>query len=316
MMHSTELIVHVIVPSVGRPETLANCLDAINEQILKADAISVVVDEEDYETIAVALARGSTIIKRSGPGLAQAIDDGFAAAPDAGIIAFTDDDAVPLKDWLLRIVDAFAKSPCLGAVGGRDNIYGDQSSGSSNTRVGLLTRTGRLIGNHELGHGPARPVLHVKGANMAFRRMAVSHVRLGELVIGQGAQHGNELFLSLAARRAGYSVVYDPSIQVDHYPALRAAGDERELVRPDRIYQDSFNMVHAFKTYGRPFETLRVALRAVTIGSSRAPGLAGVLVLLLRRGQVRRTCGSRTRVVIDLHLAASRGVCHALLARR
>ena len=75
--------VSVIVPTCGRPDLLARCLDALNNQSLA---------REDYEVIVIDDSQ-----TRSGPAAARNRGWRRAAAP---IVAFTDDDTVPDREWL------------------------------------------------------------------------------------------------------------------------------------------------------------------------------------------------------------------------
>jgi GT2 family glycosyltransferase len=89
--------VTVIVPTCGRPQLLARCLEALEKQTLP---------RRDYEIIVIDDGR-----LRSGPAAAR--NRGWRRA-SANIIAFTDDDTEPTPQWLenglraLRDADAVA----------------------------------------------------------------------------------------------------------------------------------------------------------------------------------------------------------------
>ncbi|HYG55983.1 MAG TPA: glycosyltransferase [Burkholderiales bacterium] len=76
------LRVSVVVPTCGRPQLLARCIAALESQSLP---------EHDYEVIVVE--DGG----RRGPASARNRGWRLASAP---IVAFTDDDCVPDRDWL------------------------------------------------------------------------------------------------------------------------------------------------------------------------------------------------------------------------
>jgi GT2 family glycosyltransferase len=94
------LRVSVVVPSCGRAELLARCLEALQEQSLPSG---------DYEII---VADDSKL--RSGPAAARNRGWRRARAP---IIAFTDDDTVPDHAWLERGLEAM--QPHVDAAAGR-----------------------------------------------------------------------------------------------------------------------------------------------------------------------------------------------------
>ena len=91
----------------------------------------------------------------SAPGHLAALEAGAAAAT-GDIIAFTDDDAVPRREWLRRALTHFA-DPRVGGVGGRDLVATGDHDPTAFV-VGRIGRWGKVIGNHHVGIGPARPV--------------------------------------------------------------------------------------------------------------------------------------------------------------
>jgi GT2 family glycosyltransferase len=87
------LQVSVVVPTCGRPELLARCLAALERQSLARERFEVIVVEDR---------------ERHGPAAARNRGWRQARAP---IVAFTDDDCVPERDWLLHGLRAFADRP-------------------------------------------------------------------------------------------------------------------------------------------------------------------------------------------------------------
>ena len=92
--------VSVVVPTCGRPELLQRCLATLESQSLP---------REDYEIIVVDDSR-----LRSGPAAAR--NRGWVQAK-APIVAFTDDDTEPDRDWLREGLAAFTDD--VDAVSGR-----------------------------------------------------------------------------------------------------------------------------------------------------------------------------------------------------
>lgn len=277
----------VLVPSVGRPEDLERCLRGLQQQTgAQAFDTAVIARRSDLETRAVCERDRVRVILVEGRGVAEAIQAGLAASAGASFASFIDDDAIPLSDWASRIQTAMA-DPSIGALGGRDNVDGDRSSGDPNTSVGLIGRTGTVRGNHHLGQGSARDVDQLKGANMTFRVEAVQNVPLTHLIKGSGAQYRFELTLCLAVSRGGRRVVYDPRIQVDHFPARRAPGDERSVFGPGRVWIDQHNLMVAVAGYGRPSQLVAVFINQVLRGNRGHPGLFLVAPLVILRQDVK-----------------------------
>jgi glycosyltransferase involved in cell wall biosynthesis len=93
------LQVSVVVPTCGRPALLARCLRALERQSLPREAYEVIVVEDR---------------ERKGPAAAR--NRGWRRAA-AAIVAFTDDDTEPARDWLEQGLAAF-QDP-IDAVTGR-----------------------------------------------------------------------------------------------------------------------------------------------------------------------------------------------------
>ena len=164
--------VSVIVPTWRRPADLARCLRALSEQARPADEVLVVLRPEDRESHDVARAAevDARIVFVAQPGQVGALNAGLEAARGA-IVAITDDDAAPRRDWIERIERHLSRDRLLAGAGGRDYIQGHPAYlNDGRLEVGRVQPWGRIVGNHHLGIGPPRHVDVLKGCNMAFRR--------------------------------------------------------------------------------------------------------------------------------------------------
>jgi hypothetical protein len=83
--------------------------------------------------------------------------------------------------------------------------------------VGQVQWFGQVIGNHHVGKGEAREVDVLKGVNMSFRGKAIGQKRFDTRMRGTSAQIHYEIEFCLSLKRAGWKLVYDPKIAVDHY---------------------------------------------------------------------------------------------------
>ncbi len=166
-------------------------------------------------------------VKVTQPGVVAALNAGLAAV-EGDIVSITDDDAAPHPDWLERIAAYFTSDSRLGGLGGRDWIHhGSKLEDESRPVVGQLQWFGRVIGNHHLGVGEPREVDILKGVNMSFRKEAIGQLRFDERMRGTGAQVHFEMAFTLTLKRAGWKIIYDPNVAVDHYPAQRFDEDQR-----------------------------------------------------------------------------------------
>jgi GT2 family glycosyltransferase len=283
----TSAVVSVIVPSWRRTESLGRCLRAIAAQSRVPDEVIVGARADDDEThrTVESLARTFPTPLRSATtaeaGVVAAMNAALAACrSDAEIIALTDDDAEPRGDWLERMIGTFV-DPAVGGAGGRDwQPYerGDRAV------VGRVQWFGRTIGNHHLGAGPARDVDVLKGANCAYRAPLLRATGFDTRLAGQGAQLFWELALCLPIRRAGWRLVYDPAIAVEHHVEPRSDGDQLHrgefVAEPlsDAVHNETLVLLEYLGGGGR----LAFALWALLIGTRHEPGVAQVPRLLLR----------------------------------
>lgn len=276
----------VLIPTYRRPDDLARCLKSLQRQTRLPEQVVVVVRPEDYATHAV-LAEpavcGTLPLNRiviEAKGLVAALNRGLDAST-GDIIAITDDDAAPRAEWLARIEAAFAADAKLGALGGRDWVHerGQLLDGEREC-VGRILPTGKVIGNHHLGVGAAREVELLKGANMSYRRRALEGIRFDERLRGSGAQVHNDMAFSMRVKRAGWKLVYDPLVAVDHYPAPRIGDDQRHAQSTSAMRNASFNLHLTLREYLPPLRRITAWWWYMFVGTRVYPGLLHPLLAL------------------------------------
>jgi GT2 family glycosyltransferase len=299
----------VIVPTYRRPQDLDRCLGALARQTHHVDQIVIVMREDDEATRAV-LERvkannvGLTVATIKDGGQVAALNAGLAVA-EADIIAFTDDDAAPRPEWLSQIAARFAADPRLGGLGGRDWVHHkERLEDGERSVVGQITWFGRCIGHHHLGAGPCREVDALKGANMSFRARALEGVRFDTRLLGAGAQVCNDLGVSLAVKRRGWRLLYDPQIAVDHFPAARHDDDQRSAFSPDAVHNAVFNETLLLYEHFTPWRRLVYFVWAFAIGHRVSPGL--LQWLRLRAVIEPQTATARFRAAWNARVAALR----------
>jgi cellulose synthase/poly-beta-1,6-N-acetylglucosamine synthase-like glycosyltransferase len=238
----------VLVPTYRRPKDLARCLAALQMQERVPDEVVVVArpdDDATHECLVNPLVVGALPLKVAAvevPGQVAALNCGLDTATGE-VIAITDDDAAPHADWVRRIGAAFESDPRLGALGGRDWVH--QKGGvldGSRFLVGKMTRSGKIIGNHHLGVGEAREVDLLKGANMSYLRDAIRNIRFDGRLRGAGAQVHNDMAFSMSVKNAGWKLVYDPRVAVDHFPAERFDDDRRDAQTMTAVRNAAYNL--------------------------------------------------------------------------
>jgi cellulose synthase/poly-beta-1,6-N-acetylglucosamine synthase-like glycosyltransferase len=276
--------ISVLVPTYRRPQDLRRCLTAVGNQSRKPDEVVVVLRRDDLpsrDLLEEFASRLPTLarLEVDAPGQVHALNSGLAVVR-GDIVAITDDDAAPRPDWLARIADWFGKDARIGGVGGRDWVHhGERLEDGARPVVGKLQWYGRCIGNHHLGVGEAREVDFLKGANMSYRRRALGSLRFDSLLRGSGAQVHNDLAFSLAVRRRGWKLVYDPAVAVDHYPAARFDEDTRQVISEPAYRNAAFNQALVICEALGPIRAWVFLLWSVCVGTRGAPGLLQVMRL-------------------------------------
>jgi GT2 family glycosyltransferase len=296
-----QLGMSVIVCTYRRPARLHACLTALRTEVTATDEIVVVVPAEDGESRkVVAAAVPDAIVAHVEPGrVATACAAGVLAA-SRPLVAFLDDDAIPMPGWVAALRAPFADLS-VGAVGGPiRNFAGVRTSSSFFTQreVAWVDRLGRPHSRlHEL---PARrlrcPADFLAGSNMAVRRDLLD---VAEFVL-PGMAPGWEMLVAAQVSDRSRTIVYDSSIVVEHHPAPRD-----HLPRSDEV-RDAFDVAFAMRYLaGRTGRALPRAFWTA-VGSRRAPGLLLPVLVHDRSARSRWAPARRGRAAARRALGARR----------
>ena len=108
----------IIIPTFNGASRIGNCLDALLRQKPRPNVEILVVDDGSTDNTADVVGRypGVRCITQSNAGPAAARNRGAAEAHGA-IILFTDDDCVPMPDWLEAMLAPFRDPAVVGAKG-------------------------------------------------------------------------------------------------------------------------------------------------------------------------------------------------------
>jgi glucosyl-dolichyl phosphate glucuronosyltransferase len=156
------------------------------------------------------------------PGLSHARNIGINTAR-AELVAFLDDDAKACTAWLRHILDAFARNETAGVVGGPVRpIWAARPPAWLTARLhGFLTIVDRGDEARQLAGEE-----WLSGTNIAFRTRAVTEAGLFPESLGRVKSlllSNEELLVTKRIRDLGYTVFYDPKIEMHH------------RVHPDRV---------------------------------------------------------------------------------
>jgi len=154
------------------------------------------------------------------------------------VIVFTDDDCLPEKDWLSRILQNYSSPGIWGCTGriiphrretaadlfeevaGQDlgEIRRVFTPDDVRFTIGLvLSNLGKVFAKHMKGKGLA-PWNVGHGSSMSFRRIALDQLGGFDNRRGAGAplQSGEDLDMTYRVLRSGHSIVYEPTAVVRH----------------------------------------------------------------------------------------------------
>jgi len=309
--------VGVLICSYRRPAELLRCLAALERQDRAPDVILVVARKSDGPTVeAVRNRPGDWPVLRlltvGEPGKIYALNRGLAAI-ETDVVAICDDDTIAHPHWLRSMMQHFIADQSVGGVGGRD--WWDEGHGFDARQrhdVGRMQWFGRLIGNHHLGAGPAREVDFLKGANMGFRRQAITNLRFDERLRGDGAQPAEDIAFSCAVKHSGWKLIYDPVVSLDHLAGPR--DEPRHYVgvaaREDRrgLEELAFNEILAIWDVLPWPRRIILMIWSLLVGTGMSPGLVQAIRYTPRLG---RGSWMRFAAACRGKIAAFRALCLA-----
>ena len=300
--------ISLIIPSWRREEALVRCLRGIEGQERVPEEVVVVVREDDEQTAAVLAGLETELqirgVRPSGPGLVAAVNAGLDHVT-GDLIVLTDDDTVARPDWIARIERHFETDPRLGGLGGRDWLSGSHPVNGRVKQVGTVTWFGRVIGNHHLGSGPPREVDVLKGANMAFRAAAANGLRMDRGLRGVGVQQHSDMDLSMAVKAAGWRLVYDPKVAVDHYEGRRYGSEREDRMTPRDREDASHNLMLVLAKHLDGSRRIVAIAYGLAVGTRDNPGPILALERLARE-RPRRAVAARAAAATRGRIAAFR----------
>jgi GT2 family glycosyltransferase len=116
---STEArLASIIIPTFNGASRIRYCLDSLSKQTAGRDVEILVVDDGSTDDIANAIRSYSSVrlISQANAGPASARNRGALEARGK-ILLFTDDDCVPMPDWLEAMLEPFKDGEIVGAKG-------------------------------------------------------------------------------------------------------------------------------------------------------------------------------------------------------
>ena len=212
--------VSVVICTRDRPDAVVRCLTALVEGFLKPDEI-VLVDQGLADDVipsrAIADAGIALVHHRIAPaGTSRARNEGIMLATGS-LIAFTDDDCVPQREWLEQLVRA---AGTVGAAAGRVLPLDAHVKGL--VPVSSRTSTRRIRFEPKLG---AIPWDVGTGGNLIVHRRYLEAIGGFDELFGPGARYPAAEDIDLIDRLlwSGCSFLYEPDAVVLHEMKSRRA---------------------------------------------------------------------------------------------
>jgi glycosyltransferase involved in cell wall biosynthesis len=224
MANNTDVLISVVVVTHNRVKFLEKAIESLSDQTLeKAKYEIIVVDNASTDGTKQLVHAKSQLIKnlkyifepKAGANNARNIGWQQAAGQ---YVAYIDDDAVPGKIWLERIVLAFEKiNPKPGIVGGK--VIPLWESNKPNWLKGKLLKAISVV-DYSLHDRFLDSNEFLYSVNMCFQKNLLQQFGGFDEALGRKGKRltsNDEILIAIKIRNAGYKTYYDPLIAVEHF---------------------------------------------------------------------------------------------------
>jgi glycosyltransferase involved in cell wall biosynthesis len=271
--------VSVIIPVFNDSERLKLCLRALEHQTYpRASYEVIVVDNGSYESIEplAEVFEQVRIVHESQVGSYAARNKGISVCR-GGVLAFTDSDCVPAKDWIERGVAALRLVPDCGLVAGRIDVF--FAEGGRPTAVELyesITAFAQKRYVEQSNFGAT--------ANLFTLRSVFESVGLFDA----GLRSGGDKDWGQRVYAAGYRLLYADDARVSH-PARRSFGQLGKKVArlTGADFRSKRNERRGFSSLLPPARSLLFVLRHERLGFPGGRLKVALVVLFVWYAQIR-----------------------------
>jgi len=203
--------VSVVIPTFGRPDSLARCLSALAAQTLSPQLFEVIVSDDGSPTPAAPTVErfagqlDVSVVRRARSGPAAARNEGARHAR-GHLIAFTDDDCIPAPQWLELLLERALRNPGYMIGGSIVNLLADDPYATATQLIMSCvydyysrSATGRRFFSTTNLAVPASRFWLLDGFSERFPRAA-----------------GEDYDLCARWQEAGFQNLYAPEVEVGH----------------------------------------------------------------------------------------------------
>lgn len=227
------MLVSIIVITRNRPYVISNCLNSLLKQEHRPFEIIVVDSSSNDETRRIIgnFPDVKYVYFKNGKNKMPVSRNMGIKEAKGKVIAFVDDDTICGPQWLSECVKSYSSAE-IGVVGGR--ILEPQTKDLDHFRkvpIGKINEKGEFFDNFDCDPGATIEVDTLRGCNMSFMNEVFE--KLG----GFDRQYtGNncreEADMITRAQKAGFKVVFNPKMVLDHLVEKREdVGREKTSAR-------------------------------------------------------------------------------------
>lgn len=223
LLYSMDMLkISVIIVTYNRPQSLECCLSFLSRQTMHPDEVIIIDNGSDvsYEAVMHRYERILPIRYRyvTRQYISVARNQGIAMAK-GDIVVFTDDDCMPVPQWLERIIEPFFRDAAIAEVAGRTITAQNTASVITEFLAAVWMPVehaeGYLACNTEY---PFRVCLPT--ANAAFRRQALVESGLFD----EHLETGEDVDVTVRLVKADWKVWFVPDAVVEHVRRATVTG--------------------------------------------------------------------------------------------
>ena len=266
------IIASVIVCTRNRAASIPETLEAL--AALETPGVEVIIVDssegaEQEKTEALARKFGAKYVIERLRGLSRARNTGIAAA-SGEIIAFTDDDCVPEKDWLTQKLKNYSDPSvwaCTGRViqrltGGASGLF-EEVAGQDLGRdrrvftpvdvqggLGFVLSNVRKVFARHMKSGAPAPFGIGHGSSLSFRKKVFETLGGFDVRFGGGAPFKgcDDIEMLYRVLRGGHNIVYEPAAVVHHKHRLTSddAGSSAARLSEESTVEEVFKTRYVY----------------------------------------------------------------------
>ena len=269
----------IVIPTYGRPDQLAACLESLEALDYPRDRFGVIVvdDGSPQPLLPYSGALTVTLMRQAHAGPAAARNTGVAAGRGRWL-AFTDDDCRPAADWLSKLAERMAQAPKHMVGGLTVNALTDNPCATASQ---LLVHYIYEYYNRDPEHARFFTSNNLAVPAELFRRIGGFDARLTRAA-------GEDRDLCERWREQGYGLFYEPAAVVYHAHDLTL----RKFWRQHFQYGQAAFYFHRQRARRVELEPPAFYLRPLRYPFSHGPGIAGLrLAMLLGLSQAATAAG-------------------------